>query len=51
MYQVIQQGKVVERFHMFVDAWLFVVLVLPCFARIHGPDGIWTVNPTRTEIN
>lgn len=49
MYQVIQNGKEVERFHLFTDAWLFVALSV-CFARIKGPDGTWNINPLSNEI-
>jgi len=51
MYQVILNGKVIERCELFTDAWLFVVLTLVCFARINGPDGNWTINPLSAEIN
>lgn len=51
MYLVRQQGKIVERFTMFVDAWLYVFLELDTFARIIGPDGIWSVNPGSHSVN
>jgi hypothetical protein len=44
-YQVIQKNKIIGSFRYFFDAWLYVYLELPCFARIKGPDGIWIVNP------
>jgi hypothetical protein len=44
-YQVIQQGRVIGKFRYFFEAWLYVYLELPCFARIKGPDGTWHVNP------
>jgi hypothetical protein len=51
MYQVIHRGNIIQRYDLFVDAWLYVVLELPCFARIKGPDGTWTINPIRININ
>lgn len=51
MYLVRQQGKIVEKFTMFVDAWLYVFLELNAFARIVGPDGIWLVNPGKLSVN
>lgn len=51
MYLVRQQGKIVQRFTMFVDAWLYVFLELNSYARITGPDGIWLVNPGSHAVN
>jgi hypothetical protein len=51
MYLVRQQGKTLEAFTIFVDAWLFVYLELDAFARIVGPDGVWVVNPGRHTVN
>lgn len=45
MYQVKQQGRIVQSFSFFFEAWLYVRLELQSFARIVGPDGIWTINP------
>ncbi len=49
MYQVKQQGKVIERFGIFTDAWLYVYLEVSCYCIISGPDGRWHVNPARTN--
>lgn len=51
MYQVRQRGRIVERFGIFIDAWLYVYLELDAFARIVGPDGIWSVNPGHHGVN
>jgi hypothetical protein len=51
MYLVRQQGKTLEAFKMFLDAWLFVYLELGAFARIVGPDGVWVVNPGGHKVN
>lgn len=51
MYQVKQQGKVIERFGIFTDAWLYVCLECRAFARIVGPDGTWLVNPGHHTVN
>ena len=51
LYHVITPGSniFVKSFPLFVDAWLYVVLELPCYAKIVGPDGRWTVNPPRAN--
>jgi hypothetical protein len=49
MYKVIQQGRAIGEFQFFFEAWLYVYLELPCFARIRGPDGVWVVNPPRSN--
>lgn len=51
MYMVRQQGKTIESFTMFVDAWLYVYLELASYARIVGPDGIWIINPGKHSVN
>ncbi len=51
MYLVRQQGIVLQSFTAFVDAWLYVTLELGAYARIVGPDGIWSVNPGSHSIN
>lgn len=51
MYQVRQGGRIIERFGIFVDAWLYVFLELDTYARILGPDGVWIVNPGRHTVN
>jgi len=51
MYKVVQRGMVIKQYDMFLDAWLYIVLELVCYARIVGPDGRWTINPIRTHIN
>jgi hypothetical protein len=48
MYYVITANGYLK-FPMFTDAWLHVVLELPCFAKIVGPDGEWVVNPPRSN--
>jgi hypothetical protein len=48
-YRVIQRGKVIGAFRFFFEAWLFVYLDLSAYARIQGPDGDWTVNPSSTN--
>lgn len=45
MYQVINQGQVITRFNLFIDAWLFAYLDMSCFSHIVGYDGLWVVNP------
>jgi hypothetical protein len=51
MYLVRQQGKTIEEFTWFVDAWLFAYLELDTFVRIVGPEGVWIVNPGRHTVN
>jgi len=51
MYQVRQRGKTIEMFGIFTDAWLYVYLELDTFARIVGPDGIWSINPGQHTVN
>lgn len=51
MYHVNQSGKVIQTFAMFVDAWLFIALHLQSYAKIVGPDGLWTVNPSSYKVN
>lgn len=51
MYQVRLHGRLVGTFHYFVDAWLYVFLELPHYARVTGPDGEWTVDPGNPRIN
>lgn len=48
LYHVIMPNSV-KSFSMFLDAWLYVVLELPCYAKIVGPDGRWTINPPRAN--
>lgn len=45
MYTVFHQGRAKGCYDYFVDAWLYVYLELPSYARIRGPDGVWVVNP------
>jgi hypothetical protein len=46
VFIVRQQGKTIESFTFFVDAWLFVYLECECFALILASDGdTWTINP------
>jgi hypothetical protein len=49
MYLVRRQGKTIESFHLFVDAWLYVSLCSTCFCTIIGPDGQWKINPPFTN--
>jgi hypothetical protein len=51
MYRVRQQGKVIETFPSFLDAWLYVYLELAAYARIIGPDGRWSINPGHHTVN
>lgn len=48
MYRVINQGKIVGRFRMFVDAWLEAIF-LPRFSYIINGTDTWLVNPITTN--
>jgi hypothetical protein len=51
MYRVYRQGKIIQRFNDFLDAWLFIYLDLYVCAYITGPDGTWVINPGQHSIN
>jgi hypothetical protein len=45
MYLVLQQGRLVYRGELFVDAWLYIILSSQVYCTIIGPDGKWVINP------
>ncbi len=48
-YKVIIDGKIVKRFSLFHDAWLYSILECSVWTKIVGPDGEWKINPLKAN--
>lgn len=46
MFLVQQQGKTIDSFYYFFDAWLFCVLNLKSYSMIFEGEESWVVNPS-----